>query len=68
MGRHLRSIVVMIEVTSRHVECTNFNLVYSQMSAVALQSGTNMNHLGATYLSTLRDPYFGERYCTVSSS
>ena len=31
MDRHLRSVAIMIEVTSRHTECTHFNLDYSQM-------------------------------------
>ena len=31
--RHLRSVAIMIEVTSRHMECTHFNLDYSQMPA-----------------------------------
>ena len=36
--RHLRSVDIMIEVTSRHMECTHFNLDYSQMPAVAQQA------------------------------
>ena len=35
--RHLRSVAIMIELTSRHTECTYFNSDYSQMPAVALQ-------------------------------
>ena len=35
--RHLRSVAIMIEVTSRHMECTRFKLDYSRMLAVALQ-------------------------------
>ena len=35
MDRHLRSTAVMIEVTGRHMECTHFNLDYSQIPAVA---------------------------------
>ena len=38
IDRHLRPVAIMIEVTSRHMECTDFNLVYSQMPAVALQT------------------------------
>ena len=37
MDRHLRSVAIMIEVTNRHMECTHFNLDYSQMSAIAQQ-------------------------------
>ena len=37
MDRHLRSVAIMIEVTSRHMECTHFNPDYSRMPAVALQ-------------------------------
>ena len=36
MDRHLRSEAIMIEVSSPHIECTRFNLGYSQMSAVAV--------------------------------
>ena len=32
----MRSVAIMIEVTSRHTEFTHFNSDYSQMSAVAL--------------------------------
>ena len=38
MDRHLRSIAIMIEVTSRHVEYTHFDLDCSRMTAVAQQS------------------------------
>ena len=31
MDRHLRSLAIMIEVTSRHTKCTHFNLDYSRM-------------------------------------
>ena len=34
----LLSLAIIIEVTSRHMECTHFNLAYSQMPAVALPS------------------------------
>ena len=37
MECHLRSVAIMIEVTSRHMECTYFNLNSGQMPAVALQ-------------------------------
>ena len=37
MDRHLLSVAIMIEVTSRRMECTHFNLDYSRMHAVALQ-------------------------------
>ena len=37
MKPHLVSVAITIEVTSRHMECTRFNLDYSQMPAVALQ-------------------------------
>ena len=37
MDRHLRSVAIVIEVTSRHMECTRFNLDYSRIPAVALQ-------------------------------
>ena len=37
MDRHLRSVAIMIEVTSHHMECTHFNLDYSQMPAVVRQ-------------------------------
>ena len=36
MDRHLRSVAIMIEVTSRHMECTHLNSNYSGMLAVAL--------------------------------
>ena len=32
----MRSVAIMIEVTSCHMECTHFNLDYSRMPAVAL--------------------------------
>ena len=35
MDHYLRSVATMIEVTSHHMECTHFNLDYSQMPAVA---------------------------------
>ena len=35
--RHLRPVAVMIEVPSRHPECTLFYLDYSYMPAIALQ-------------------------------
>ena len=38
MDRHLRSVAIMIEVTSRHMECTHFNPNYSRMPVVALKS------------------------------
>ena len=34
--RHLRLVAIMIEVSSRHTKCANFNPDYSQMPAVAL--------------------------------
>ena len=37
MDRHLRSVAIMIEVTSRHMECTHFNSDYCRMPAVAQQ-------------------------------
>ena len=37
MDRYLRSVAIVIEVTSRHMECTHFNLDYSQMPAVSPQ-------------------------------
>ena len=37
MDRHLRSVAIMTEVTSRHMECTHSNADYSRMPAVALQ-------------------------------
>ena len=37
MDRQLRLAAIVIEVTSRHTECTHFNLDYSQMLAVAPQ-------------------------------
>ena len=37
MERHLCSVAIMIEVTSRHTECTHYNSNNSQMPAVALQ-------------------------------
>ena len=37
MDRHLRSVAIMIEVTSRHMECTYFNSNYNRMPAVSLQ-------------------------------
>ena len=36
-SRHLRSAAIVIEVTSRHTECTHFNLDFSRMSVIALQ-------------------------------
>ena len=35
MDHHIHSVAVMIEVTSRHMECTYFNLDYSRKPAVA---------------------------------
>ena len=35
MERHLHTVAIMIEVTSRHTECTHFN--YSLMPAVSLR-------------------------------
>ena len=37
MECHLHSVAIMTEMTSRHMECTHFNLDYSQISAVARQ-------------------------------
>ena len=37
MDRHLRSVAIIIEVTSRYLECTYFHLDHSQMPAVAQQ-------------------------------
>ena len=37
MERHLRSAAIIMEMTSRHTECTHFNLYYSQIPAAALQ-------------------------------
>ena len=37
MDRHLRSVAIMIEVTSHHTEFTDFNSDYSQTPAVAQQ-------------------------------
>ena len=36
---HLRLVGMIIEVTSRHMECTYFNLDYSRIPAVALHLG-----------------------------
>ena len=36
MDRHLRSVYITIEMTSRHMECTHVNLDYSRMPAVAI--------------------------------
>ena len=36
MERHLHPVAIMIEVTTRHMECTPFNLYYSRMPVVAL--------------------------------
>ena len=36
MDRHLRSVAIMIDVTSRQMECAHFNSDYSRMPAVAL--------------------------------
>ena len=37
MKRHLRAVAIIIELTSRLMECTHFNLDYSQMPPVAQQ-------------------------------
>ena len=37
MDRQQRSVAIMIEVTSRQVDCTHFNSDYSQVPAFALQ-------------------------------
>ena len=37
VDHHQLSVAIMIEVTSRHLECTYFNLDYSQMHVVAQQ-------------------------------
>ena len=37
MERHLRSVIITIEITSRHIECTHINLDNSRIPAVALQ-------------------------------
>ena len=37
MDGNLRSVAIMIKVTSRHRKCTHFNLDYSRMPAVTLQ-------------------------------
>ena len=34
---HLCPLAIMIEVTTRHTECTHFHLDYSRLPAVALQ-------------------------------
>ena len=43
MDRHLRSVAIMIEVTSRHLECTHFYSDCSQMPAVAKQLHSTAN-------------------------
>ena len=35
--RLLRSVAIMVEVTSRNMECTDFNSDYSHVPAVVLQ-------------------------------
>ena len=50
---HARSAAIMIEETSRHMECTYFNLDYSQMPAVVRQ----WKGQGARFESTLRRRY-----------
>ena len=37
MERILHLVAILIEVTSRHMEYTHFNMDYSRMLAVALQ-------------------------------
>ena len=37
MKRYLLSVVIMIEVTSRHMECAHSNLDYRRMPTVELQ-------------------------------
>ena len=37
MDRNLRSVAIMIEVASRHIECAHFNSDYSQIPSVAQQ-------------------------------
>ena len=44
MDRHLRSVVIMLEVTSRYTKCSHFNLVYSQMPVVAQQLCSNLSN------------------------
>ena len=44
MDRNLRSVVIMLEVTSRHTECTHSDLVYSQIPVVALQLCSNLSN------------------------
>ena len=36
VDHYVQSAAIMIEVTSHHMECTHFNLDYSQMPAAAL--------------------------------
>ena len=44
MDRHLPSVAIMIEVTSRQTECSHFNLDYGRMLAVALQQRYIKHH------------------------
>ena len=44
MGRHLRLVAIMIEVTSRHKECTHFNSNYRRMPVVVLQLCSNLSN------------------------
>ena len=37
MDCHLRSVAIMVDVTSRQMDCTHCKLDYSRMPAVALQ-------------------------------
>ena len=51
MDRHLRSVAIMIEVTSWHMKCTHFNLNYSRMPAIAQHQyqNTSCMHAGASF-------------------
>ena len=50
MHRHLHSVDIMIEVTSRHTKFTHFILEFSQMPAVARQWVTPTKKLHLLYI------------------
>ena len=53
----------MIEVTSRHMKCTHFNLDYSRMPAVALQE--DMAVCGYEQECKLKAPFLSNHFLSI---
>ena len=58
IDRNIRLVAIMIDVTSRHLECTDYNLDCSQMSAVALHRQNRMLTRKGTLCNILMENNF----------